>query len=312
MIIDCETHVFERIEMPDGARIGNTRVEDLLSDMDRTGVDRALLHSYDTRTISSCRPGTQFPDPDTDNFGPRPIDYFVESWQRHKERFYWFAVPDPRRPDCIEVLGQQLRLGLQGIGETQPGYQYVMPNAPEFMSVYRFAADHGLPVVLTSELWDINPGFFPSRDFDAYFDMVEPVLREFREVRFMLGHGGGDCGSIVRASPEEYLQRNLRSYRLAAELDNVWICSSMPWWWRKGVRNPALEQQLRFLREHVGFGKVCWGSDWPWIKAPESFGCDYGIVVDYYGDLPFCSASERSQLLGESAHRFVTGQVGGI
>ena len=306
MIIDCETHVFETVVMPDGAEFHGSQVERLLEDLDRCGVDKTILHAYNTRRISA--PGSQFPDPTQDNFGEDPLRYIYESWKTYPDRFYWFSVPDPRQPDCIEELEDEYGRGLQGIGETQPGYQYLMPNCPEYMRVWRFAADRGLPVVITTEGWDQFPGYYPSKDWDAYWDMYESVIREFSGIRWMIGHGG-NCGNIVYAQDwDTYLAGNLRCYRLAAEFDNVWVCSSMPWWFRNDEINPFVAEQLHFLREHVGLSRVCWGSDWPWIIADISFNNDYRTVVDTYRRYSPCDADELDLLLGDSAYEFVTGE----
>ena len=182
-----------------------------------------------------------------------------------------------------------------------------MPNDHRFMQVYRFAADYNLPVVLTVEGWDVYEGYFPSRDWNLYFDMIEAVVREFKDVRFMLGHGG-NCGSIVDTQNwDKYLQANLKCYKLAAEADNVWICSCLPWWVRNNQVSPHLPKLLDFLRNHVGFSKVCWGSDWPWAVASISFNSDYKTVVDFYRGFSPCSENEIEQLLGAAAYRFVTG-----
>jgi predicted TIM-barrel fold metal-dependent hydrolase len=207
-------------------------------------------------------------------------------------------------------LEDQCGLGLHGIGETQPAIQNILPNGPEFMRVYRFAADHGLPVVLTMESWE-RCLCLQGCDFGEVLSMFEEVIREFPDVRFMIGHGG-DCGSVLSQDWDAYLARNRRCWELAAELDNLWVCSCMPWWFAGNRAHHLLEGQLRFLMEHVGFSKVTWGSDWPYSGSGTdfSFKTEYATVVDYYRSLPFCSDAERMQLLGGSAYEFVAGRSG--
>ena len=304
MIIDCETHVFPR-----NYEFRRCHVEHLLSDMDRCGVDRTFLMFYCDSTLTS--PCGEITDAAEKRFGESDEEvweYFLASWQEHRDRFYFFNVTDPREPDCIEKLERQCELGLQGLGETQPACQNILPKGPEFTRVYRFAADKGLPVVLTAERWEHCLCVRP-QDFDEFFAMFEQVIREFTEVRFMIGHGG-NCGSILSKDWDSYLASNLRCYELAAELDNVWVCSSMPWWFRDNEANPLLERQLRFLRDHVGFSKVAWGSDWPYNGSSRSFcfNSDYKTVVDYYRELPLCNDEEREYLLGKAAYEFVTGE----
>ena len=303
MIIDCETHIFPR-----NFDYRHCHVEDLLDDMDRCGVDWTFLTFYSDSTLTS--PCGEIVDPGTKRFGESDAEvweYFEDSWSRNRERFYFFYVPDPRSSDCIERLEQLCDLGLDGIGETQPATQNILPDGPEFMDVYRFADERGLPVVLTMERWE-HSLCFPGSSFDEYFSMFEAVIREFRNVRFMIGHAG-DCGTILSGDWEAYLQSNKRCYELAAELDNVWICSCMPWWFAGDKVHPLLDRQISFLREYVGFSRVTWGSDWPYNGSGTSFSfkSDYLTVVDYYRNLPLLNETEREYILGKSAREFVTG-----
>jgi len=312
MVIDCETHIFKFINMKDGY-YERTHVEDLIEDMDRCGVDKSFLMYYTSSMLS--HPGSQFPEfpGQKDNVfaenDEEHTKYFIESWQRYKDRFFFFDITDPRQPDCIERLERQYKLGLQGLGETQPGYQYLMPNSPEFKQIYRFAAHRGLPVVLTAEGWDQFSGYFPAADWNDYFDMLEEVIREFRDVRFMLGHGG-NCGSIVYTKDwDEYLEANERCYRLVTEVNNLWIACCMPWWIRDDKINSLLSRLVEFLRDNVGFERVSWGSDWPWVNANISFNSRYDTVVDFYRNFAGCTEDEVSMLLGNSAYEFLTGNA---
>ena len=136
--------------------------------------------------------------------------------------------------------------------------------------------------------------------------MFEKVIREFNDVWFMVTHAG-DCGSIRLKDWDTYIKSNRRCY----ELGNVWVCSCMPWWFADNKVNPNLEQQVRFLRAHVGFSKVRWGSDWPYHGSGSncSTRSDYELVVDYYRNLSFCSEEERESILGGAAFEFVTGRM---
>ena len=303
MVIDCEVHIFPR-----SYDFTRCDVEHLVEDMSRCEVDGAFLTFYSDSTLTS--PCGEITSPDDKRFGDSDEEvweYFRASWDQNQDRFFFFSVPDPRDPDCIEKLEAQCELGLDGLGETQPATQNILPNGPEFMPVYRFAAEKGLPVVLTMERWEQSLCFTGSQ-FVEYFEMFEKVIREFSSVRFMIGHGG-DCGSILSKDWDTYLASNLRCYELAAELDNVWVCSCMPWWFSGNKANPMLEKQVQFLRDHVGFSRVTWGSDWPYNGSSTNycFKSDYATVVDFYRDLSLCSEDELEGLLGIAAHGFVTG-----
>lgn len=303
MIIDCEVHVFPR--QFDYQRC---RVEHLLHDMDEAGVDKAFLTFYCDSILTS--PCGEITEPNVRRCGDsneQTWEYFRDAYQKNKDRFYFFSVPDPREPDCLGILQRHCDAGMIGIGETQPATQNILPDGPEFMRVYKFAADRGLPVVLTMERWEYTNCFFAA-EFNDYLAMFERVIREFRGTRFMISHAG-DCGTVLGKNWDAYLASNRRLYELAAEVDNLWICSCMPWWFARGNVNPLLEQQLKFFRQHLGFEKVTWASDWPYNGSglDYSFGTKYAWVVDYYRQFPHCSETERAWLLGKAAEKFVKG-----
>ncbi len=301
MLIDCETHVFSYCKPYPGTEFNYCKAEHLLSDMDRCGVDKTILMSYSPEILGA--PDNEFRNPGC--LGPDPVKYMIESWQKHKGRFFWFSVPDPRRDDCIEILKRQMKLGLQGLGEVLPVYQNILPDGPELMQIYSFAAENNLPVVLALERWDW-PQYSSFSDFDIYFDMVEGIIRKFPSVRFMLDHGG-NCGTIVRTPDfRQYAKANIRCWKLAAEVDNLWVCSCMPWWFSDGEPHSFLVEQLNALKTIVAPDKICWGSDWPYMT--NSFNCDYSKVVDAYKKLGEFTENERDMLLGKSAYNFITGE----
>lgn len=325
MIIDCETHVFPYIDMPQWGQIyKRTKVEDLICDMDDAGVDMAFLMIYD---LSMLSPNISLPDPNAKTLGENVIEYFIESWGKHKERFFLFHCTDPRRPNHINELENFYNIGLQGLGEMEPVMQGLMPNSIEYREIYKFAAEKDLPIVLTMEFWDQFEGYFPANKFNVFFDMYEQIIREFKSVRFMMGHGG-NCGSVV--SPEtfsnsgagvdhkncaktlkQYLETNRRIYDLAAEVDNLWICCCMPWWFQNNKVNSLLYEQLTFLKKHIGFEKVAWGTDWPWCGSSDAFcfKANYVTCVDAFKNISDCDEREIQLLLGGAAQLFLKGNV---
>jgi predicted TIM-barrel fold metal-dependent hydrolase len=323
VVIDCETHVFKFINMVEGRHEG-CRVENLIAEMDRAGVDKTFLIHYNLTMLS--HPGAQFPqfpgqvdNVFSENDGEQAA-YFQAAFRRHRDRFFAFDITDPRNPNELARLDRLHREGLlQGIGEMQPGYQYVMPDDERFMALYRFAADRGLPVILTAEGWDQYPGYFPSKNWDDYFSKFERIVRGFPSVRFMLAHGG-NCGSIVYSeSYDEYLRANERCHRFVAQVDNLALCMCVPWWigsrhwplapgysWDGDV-HPFFPKLMKHLREHVGFEKLCWASDWPYCSWALSFNTTYPTVVDFFRHTAGLSERERACLMGGTASRFITG-----
>ena len=286
MVIDCETHVFKFVNMVEG-RTESCRVENLIADMDLAGVDKTFLIHYNLKMLS--HPGAQFPQypGQVDNVFSENDEaqaaYFQQAFRKHKDRFYAFDITDPRNPDEVARLSKLHDAGLlHGIGEMQPGYQYVMPDDERFMALYRFAADRDLPVILTAEGGDQYPGYFPSKNWDEFFSKYERIVRAFPSVRFNLAHAG-NCGTVVYAeSFEEYLRANERVHRFVNSVDNLSLCLCLPWWigarhwplapgliW-DGYIHPHFPRLMSHLRNNVGFEKLCWGSDWPYLRMYDN------------------------------------------
>lgn len=324
MVIDCETHTFKFVNMVEG-RTEKCRVENLIADMDGAGVDQAFLIHYNLKMLS--HKGSQFPqfEGQVDNVfsenDAAQAEYFQSAYRKHKDRFIAFDITDPRNPKELARLESLYKAGLlQGLGETQPGYQYVMPDDERFMAIYRFAAERGLPVILTAEGWDQYEGYFPSKNWDEFFPKIERIVREFSGVRFMLAHGG-NCGSIVYAEKfDDYLRANKRVHDFVAKVDNLALCLCIPWWisnrewdwqpdlaWDRHI-HPHFPKLMRHIRDHVGFDKLCWGSDWPYCAWDKSFNSTYKTVVDFYRNSPVISPNDRAWLMGGTAQRFATGK----
>jgi len=100
MLIDCHQHV----------NWGEKNIDAVVADMDRAGIDRTWLLTWEV-------PEREFDPYYLACWDPRhaglPFDDVVEACTRYPERFVPGYAPDPRRPDAIERL--EAAVGIHGV-----------------------------------------------------------------------------------------------------------------------------------------------------------------------------------------------------
>lgn len=133
MIIDFHTHIWRYAEgVQLGERFG-TSPEALLNDMDRAGVDKAVI----------------VPLAYTDS-SPKPIlmdnDYLVNAVRSHPGRLYGLVEVDPKQPKAVETIRRYLDDGLSGL-KLMPGrHGYFMSSHNLLDPIFAVCAEAGVPI----------------------------------------------------------------------------------------------------------------------------------------------------------------------
>jgi predicted TIM-barrel fold metal-dependent hydrolase len=215
LIVDTETHVLYRL-WPIESNPGQSRVHhytwhehsgDLLVDeMDRAGVDKAFLISYDGEDIEAY---LRLHDAGAEDcMGGRK--YTLEAVRRHPDRFVWFAtIKDPRRPDALDRVRRDFADGAAGV-KIFPAYFPLPVDDESIKGVVRLCAEQDRRVIIAFE--DTRPPATPS--IAEYFEGLDGLLREFPEVRFQINHAG--CADPLRADADAEAV-----FRVGAAHDNV-------------------------------------------------------------------------------------------
>lgn len=145
-----------------------------------------------------------------------------------------FASVHPSDPQARQKLREYAAAGVRGV-KLHPEMQRFFPDDPAAMQVYEECGQLGLPVIFHAGRSGIEPEFM--RPY-ALIRRYAPGIREFPNVRFVLGHAG--ARDVADAIP------------LAQQNDNVWLELSS-----QGVT------QIGELLNQVGAQKMIYGTDWP-------------------------------------------------
>jgi predicted TIM-barrel fold metal-dependent hydrolase len=296
MIIDTETHVIFRLwpieSNPDQSlAYGYTWHEhsgDLLIDeMDRAGVDKAFLISYDSEDISWYLRRNNATEEDM--VGGKK--YTLGAVRKYPERFLWFStLKDPRRPDAIHLIREDFAAGAVGI-KIFPAYFPLPVDHPSLMDVYRLCLEFDRRVMIAFE--DTSPPVTPS--VVDYFGQLDRVLTQLPNLLVQVNHAG--CSDPLTAEAEAIFDVTNRH-------DNLFLSTallSMNWDDKWEYPFPRYLQRLERLVGMVGADKLMWATDWPWLNHFMLYPQAVDAIRKH---ATFMSEREKEQFLGNNALRF--------
>jgi len=268
MIIDSHTHAWSYWPydppVPDPESRG--RVEQLLWEMDRCGVDRAVLVCARI------------------DHNPANNDYVAECVSRHPRRLIQFADVDCCWSDTYHQPGAASRLREAAIKYRLKGFTHYLANdvdwfdSPEGTAFFETAAELKLIASLA-----LSPAWQPA---------LRRLAARFPTVPFLCHHMAG-----VRASePSPY--PDLREVLRSAEIPNVYLklsgfhyvsdaSSEYPY--------PDTARVVRALYGSFGAERLCWGSDYPVVRAHMTYRQSLEAVRTHCAFIP---ASEHAGILG--------------
>jgi predicted TIM-barrel fold metal-dependent hydrolase len=295
-VIDTESHLCLRAwpseAYPDAPRYEHYHWHEhgadlFVSEMDRAGVDRAFVISYDGYDFAPFMRRLGFTP--SDFYGGVP---YTRGWiDRYPDRLVWFTtLQDPRDPDNLRLLAEQLSDGAAGC-KFFPAYLDLEFSDPAMTGVYDLleSLDRRLMVGLE--------------------DSPEPSLRLRDAARALASRLGlpvqFNHGGSVRFDSSEDLEAVAE---LTRQTERVFISTSVlggPWMeWDDGTEYPFRTWLSRVQRlvDAVGVERVVWGTDWPWF---EHFGKypQFLDAVRLHAD--FLDADARRAFLGGNARRYL-------
>lgn len=156
-----------------GSAAGRTHtVPNLLDEMDRNGIERAVL--------LPVRPGFPFRD---DLTGP-----WLEAAARSgsPERLVVFGAVHPAEASAAADLHALADRGLRGV-KLHPTMQRVAPDDPRAMALYEVCRERDLIVFFHAGRAGVEPEFMQPY---ALMERYEAPVAEFPDVRFVFGHAG--------------------------------------------------------------------------------------------------------------------------
>jgi uncharacterized protein len=189
-------------------------------------------------------------------------------FEESEGRLFYCGFFDPRRGrDDLAALEKASRwTGMKGI-KIHPSFAGVPADDPRYEPVWRFAAEHGLPIV--SHTWSVS-SYNPAQALSTP-NRFEPMVEKFPAVRFVLAHSGGK-GSGRR-----------EAMRMADRYPEVYMDCAGDIHDRHYFESLAAAGLER---------KVLFGTDYPWVDIRSHLAAAY---------LAGISAEARLRILRENA-----------
>jgi len=239
MIIDSHTHAWEywpyKPPVPDFESRG--RVEQLLWEMDRNGVDKAVL----VCARIDHNPGNN--------------DYVAACVQKYPDRLIQFADVDCSWTSTYHTPGAAQRLSEAAEKYQLKGYTHYLKNdyewfeSEEGLRFFEKTAELGLIASLA-----LGPQWMPA---------LRRLAERFPSVTFLCHHMAG-----ARAG-EELPHLNLQEILKSAAVPNIYIkLSGFHYVSQVSWDYPYSDTLwiVRKLYEHYGPERLCWGSDYPVVR----------------------------------------------
>ncbi len=211
----------------DGPKVKYATAEDLIVNMDKTGVDKSIVFAFPFKDGGRCREAN---------------DYIIESCRKYRERLIGFALASPTDPGFEKEIARCIDAGLCGIGELIPDAQgFNISDSGQMRNLTGIARERDLPVLLhaNEQVGHYYPGKGETGPLRAYkFAASNPELRIvfahwggglfFYEFMPELKKGLSNVFYDTAASPYLYIPQVYEAARLAGITDKVLLGSDYP------------------------------------------------------------------------------------
>ncbi len=272
MIIDSHTHAWKcwpyEPKVPDVESRG--RVEQLLWEMDRCHVDRAVLVSARVEYNSDNN------------------EYGAECAARYPDRLSHFADVDCMWSSTYHTPGAAERLRAAVERYSIVGFTHYVDDdtdwfeSEEGLRFFAVAAEHNLLVSLA-----LPPKWQPA---------LRQLARHYPSVPLLCHHMG-----LVRVGEDE----NLRQILASAQMPNIYIKLSGQYYAsRVGWDFPNADTQpiVRALYNAYGPTRLLWGSDYPVVRSAMTY--EQALEV-FRTHCTFVSEADKTLILGENLNRLL-------
>ena len=239
-------------------------IETLLSQMDRTHVDKAILIQYAA------------------NYDNR---YHFECVRKYKGRFGATVGVDPQRPDALDQLELLAREGAIGL-RIRPIRPF---PGPDPLALWRKAADLGLAISTGDALTVIASSQFLN------------IVKEFPDLKIVLEHLGAMAPTQHNQQPDLKLFKNVLAL---SRYSNVYIklpgfgqLLPRPY----PMRHPTFDDYPPIFRQvYNAFGarKLMWGSDFPQCGSREGYANALRFPME---EIPFFTKHDKEWIFGKTA-----------
>lgn len=275
MIVDCHTHAWEHWPyepaVPDAASRG--RAEQLLWEMDRNHVDRAVLICARI------------------DHNPENNDYAHRCVAAHPDRLLMFADIDCSWTQTYHQPGAAARLAAAARQYGLKGYTHYLRDDHDW-----FASDEGLAFFAkTAELGLIaslalGPGWQPAlRQLARRFPTVTFLCHHMAGARAAEGPGSAGITEILRSAEVPNIHIKLSGFHYVSQVGWDYPHSDAMW-------------VARALYQHYGAHRLCWGSDYPVVRFYQTYQQSLEVVRRHCTFIP---EADLKLILGGNMQRLL-------
>jgi L-fuconolactonase len=275
MLIDAHTHTWgeDTPELPWQQSVlppgwdGSYTHQELVSDMDRTGLDGALV-------VSNALCGR----------GPRGNEYTMRSIEAHPDRLYgigtmdWFGEDPARRLE--QVVGHERMLGVRLYAAMR--YDEV-PTTIDTGTEW-FLDERLKPAFDAAPMNDAVINVVPK---PAQLDSVTRLVERHPDVTFVIDHmGWPDRDTDPTEEPWTQMEALADYTNVVVKVSSIPRSSSQPWPYTD------MHGYLRELIEWYGPERLMLGSDYPWMDDWAT----YEECLCWIDTVDFCSRRDETYL----------------
>jgi hypothetical protein len=207
-------------------------INQLLKDMDRGGIEKAILLGWYWENMETCRLHNRF---------------YAELIRKHPDRLLAFASIQPMGQDALEEITRTKDEGFSGIGEIHPQAQRFSLRDKCWQKILEHICDWNIPVNL--HVTDPDSKNHPGKIETPLGDYVE-MADDWPNQTFILAHLGG------------LLPLRDKSKDLKTTFKNVYFdCAAIPLLYESAV--------LPEVADRIGCEKILFGTDYPLITFPR-------------------------------------------
>ncbi len=278
MIIDSHTHAWPRWPyqppVPDDESRG--KVEQLLHEMERNGVDQAVL---------VCARIDRNPDNN---------DYIFECIKRYPNRLIQFADVDCSWTATYHTPGAADRLAEAADKYRLKGYTHYLKGnddgswffSDEGKRFFQTTADRGLIASIAMGPHQQAP--------------LRKLAEQFPSIPFLCHHMSG------AKAGEETPHPKLNGILASAKIPNIYIkMSGFAYVSQVSWDYPFSDTSwiVRAIYEHFGPDRLCWGSDYPVVRSYMTY---QHALEAFRTHCPFIPEADKAKILGGTLHRLLT------
>ncbi len=278
MIIDSHTHAWPRWPyqppVPDDESRG--KVEQLLHEMERNGVDQAVL---------VCARIDRNPDNN---------DYISECIKRYPNRLIQFADVDCSWTATYHTPGAADRLAEAADKYRLKGYTHYLKGnddgswffSDEGKRFFQTTADRGLIASIAMGPHQQAP--------------LRKLAEQFPSIPFLCHHMSGAKAGEATPHPK------LNEIFVSAKIPNIYIkMSGFAYVSQVSWDYPFSDTSwiVRAIYEHFGPDRLCWGSDYPVVRSYMTY---QHALEAFRTHCPFIPEADKAKILGGTLHRLLT------